>query len=237
MSNKNYQDQVTRTLLILLLILALPITKANGQPDFSNWGKQSMKAPETKYRPGEAFPKGGYKMSCTYGDLYVKKFADNDSLYYLQWPLRQYNDGRAYYFVIMNKSTTYTLLNHGLNKDDYKLAERYAWLNEFMKELKSDKVGRPGTPWTKFRPRLNGERRDSHIYGSGYFPLTYKKAITAYRQDRGGGFGSEILCALILMNWMSGSGNSDGKYYCSGCGASFNDYAVMRSHENAVHDF
>lgn len=35
---------------------------------------------------------------------------------------------------------------------------------------------------------------------------------------------------------ISGKGN-DKEYVCSGCGQRFSDYSVMRSHENAVHDF
>ena len=80
------------------------------------------------------------------------------------------------------------------------------------------------------------ERQNSEIYGSGFFPLTYKKALEAYKIQRHGISNMELIGALILSNMISGKGN-DMEYVCSGCGQRFSDYSVMRSHENAVHDF
>lgn len=200
---------------------------------FSKVVKGEADRPKSKYKPGDCFNPGGYEIGSRYGRVYLKCFSDNDTLFYLQKPYHPNDDGRKYYFLIINKEVKDSILDNALNKNKHKLMQRYSWMNDLLNMTMIDNIENPKSPWTKHATISNGQI-NGRYYGSGWVPLTYQRAVRAYNAQRHGISGTELLGALMLMNWLSGN-NGNGEYKCS-CGLSFPDLSSLRSHENAVHD-
>ena len=203
-----------------------------------NFLKGDSNSPRSKYKSGETFPKGGYRLHSThYGDVYLKSFPDNDSLYYLQYPIKRYEDGREFYFLVIDEVSKDSILEHSMNKDAFKMLERIQWLNTFLKATKIFEVENRNSIWTKSRGVPTMSMNPPQFYGGRYHPLTYKKALQDYKKRNSiGAF--EALGAIAIFNILNGSNKSgENKYSCGTCGATFSDQGALRSHQNAIHDY
>ena len=166
--------------------------------------KTNPDRPKSKYKTGERFHPGGYEINCSYGRIYLKRFADNDSLFYLQKPYRRDDDGRKYYFLIVNSEVKDSILDNALNKGKHKLIQRYRWMNSLLSAMMIDNIESPKSHWTKHATISNGQLNGSY-YGCGWVPLTFQRALRAYYDQRYGISGTELLGALILKNWICGN--------------------------------
>lgn len=203
------------------------------------WHEQIVKKPKDKYTPGEKFPEGGYKIASLTGNIYIKGFQDNDTCYCLIYPDSRYNEARCYYFIILDHRAMMEIILEGLHTHEKSKTECRLWVTNLLKELNADEAANTyssNNPWTKYRPRQTMEEQRADIYGSGFSPLTYKKAIEAYKMQRHGISNMELIGALILSNMLSGNSGKL-QYSCSICGQRFSDYSVMRSHENSTHGY
>lgn len=192
--------------------------------------------PQKKYKPGKAFPKGGYQISSSAGTFYLKGFEDNDTVFYIQYPNKRYPDGRRFYFILIDKATRDTIIDRSLNTEKYKMVERSQWTTHLINSTMKYNLEGKNSLWTPSKGVPTMSMTPPSYYGGRFHPLTYKKALQDI-QKRNSLSGMEILGAMAILNLMSGKGGGDSNYYCSQCGLPFSSESEKRNHENAVHDF
>lgn len=165
---------------------------------------KSQGKPKDKYATGEIFNPGGYRISSgnRYRDVYLKKFPDNDTLYCLQYP-DQRGDGRIFHFLIISSRLKDKILENTLNKK-HAIADRINWMVRFLTETGIDNITNMDSPWTKCKTVSDGSIMYGNYYQAGYTPLTYKKAVQAYKDQRNI-TAQDILAAMFIYNWLSKS--------------------------------
>lgn len=234
-------NRILKLILLVLLISANTDSVAQRssyrQSSIGNYIRSQPKSqgePKKTYKNGETFNAAGYKIPAgKYKAVYLKKFPDNDTLYCLQYPYQR-DDGRMFHFLVIDSSLKNEILENALSKDKNNLVDRNVWMMNFLTNSGIDNIDGRDSPWTKYKTISDGSVQYGHYYQAGYVPLTYKKAVTAYKNQRSI-TANDILGALIIYNWLSGSSNEN-KYSCSDCPQTFPDESSLRSHQNAIHD-
>ena len=186
------------------------ITEKTSVGNYLRSQPKNQGSPKDKYTVGEKFNPGGYRLSSgrNYRDVYLKCFPDNDTLFCLQYPDERSN-GRKFHFLIINNQLKDYILENGLSKK-YNMVDRRMWVKEF---LESTDI-----------------RNNGNYYQAGFVPLTYEKAVRAYKDQRNI-TADDILMGLIIYNWMT-KPKDEKKVYLDG--DAFPDEVSRDSYKNAI---
>lgn len=125
----------------------------------------TVSAKQKEYIPGEPWPENGYDISyyATGIQLYIKRFVDNDTLYYLKmkYPGDRKNDN--FYFITIPKSDVDSLLINIMTTQKLKkLGPKTRYMNKYLDKLKEETVYRStydsyyninNTQWTYYEPK------------------------------------------------------------------------------------
>lgn len=125
----------------------------------------TVSAKQKEYIPGEPWPENGYDISyyATGIKLYIKRFVDNDTLYYLQmkYPGDRKNDN--FYFITIPRSDVDSLLINIMTTQKLKkLGPKTRYMNKYLDKLKEETVYRStydsyyninNTNWTYYEPK------------------------------------------------------------------------------------
>lgn len=125
----------------------------------------TVSAKQKEYIPGEPWPENGYDISyyATGIQLYIKRFVDNDTLYYLKmkYPGDRKNDN--FYFITIPRSDVDSLLINIMTTQKLKkLGPKTRYMNKYLDKLKEETVYRStydsyyninNTQWTYYEPK------------------------------------------------------------------------------------
>lgn len=175
----------------------------------SGYDTQSLAKGQKSFSLDNPFPEKGYELKgCLYRNVEIHKFSDNDTLYYIK-----YNPGREernFYFTVIDKQTTDTILDNALNKNKIRsVYKREEWLDGALKELGIQDYRQTKGRWTYYAPKskmVKGNLSTDRVrtgYHREYEQLTYESACKTYytqRNPRPKYTGMEILGALYIIN-------------------------------------
>ena len=125
----------------------------------------TVSAKQKEYIPGEPWPENGYDISyyATGIQLYIKRFVDNDTLYYLKmkYPGDRKNDN--FYFITIPRADVDSLLINIMTTQKLKkLGPKTRYMNKYLDKLKEETVYRStydsyyninNTQWTYYEPK------------------------------------------------------------------------------------
>lgn len=193
----------------------------------------------------KSFPENGYKLTgMLYHNIEIHQFTDNDTLFYLKYNPKR--EERNFYFTVLDKQTINTILVNTLYKKETSSGfQKKRWLDNALVDLGIKDINNKNGLWTYFVPKyqiVKGNLPTDRVrtgFHREYEKFNYNTAKKKYYEQRHPQHkltGMEILGALYIINMFSNS-SSNNSYQCSSCGLSFSNYADLRSHENAVHDY
>lgn len=206
------------------------ITEKTSVGNYLRSQPKNQGSPKDKYTVGEKFNPGGYRLSSgrNYRDVYLKCFPDNDTLFCLQYPDERSN-GRKFHFLIINNQLKDYILENGLSKK-YNMVDRRMWVKEFLESTDIRNINNSNSPWTKCTTISDGSVVYGNYYQAGFVPLTYEKAVRAYKDQRNI-TADDILMGLIIYNWMT-KPKDEKKVYLDG--DAFPDEVSRDSYKNAI---
>ena len=198
------------------------------------------------YNLNAPFPENGYKLQAVqYHNIELKKFSDNDTLYYIKYNPRR--EERNFYFTVIDKQTADTILANALSKTkNLSSSERRIWLYNALNNLGINNLNDNKGLWTYFAPKskmVKGNLPTDAVrtgFHREYEQFNYSTAMTHYYEQRNPQHkmnAIEALGALYIINRLYGSNSGDNVVYCRTCGLPFSNEGELRSHENAAHDY
>ena len=125
----------------------------------------TISAKQKEYIPGEPWPENGYDISyyATGIQLYIKRFVDNDTLYYLKmkYPGNSKNDN--FYFITIPRADVDSLLINIMTTQNLKkLGPKTRYMNKYLNNHKIEIVYKStydryyninNTNWTYYEPK------------------------------------------------------------------------------------
>ena len=192
------------------------------------------------YNQTQQFPSKGYKIrGIRYHDVVVKKFPDNDSLFYLKYNPKY--EERNFYFSVIDKYTVDTLLSYALDKKKVSgVYRREEYVDKALVQLGIKNYQSNEGLWTYFAPKYKMVKGNlpTDIVKSGfhreYEVFNYKAAQKAYylqRHPEQKRSAFEILGALYIINHLSKYGKKDNGIYYNG--VHFRNQADVEDYKNA----
>lgn len=186
------------------------------------------------------FPTKGYKIrGIRYHDVVVKKFTDNDSLFYLKY--NPQNEERNFYFSVIDKATADTLISYALDKKKISgVYHREEYVDKALTQLGINNYKSNEGLWTYFAPKYKMVKGNlpTDVVRSGYHreyeTFNYKSAQKAYylqRHPEQKRSAFEILGALYIINHLSKNKKTDNGINYNGL--HFRNQADVEDYKNA----